>query len=224
MSNADFHSRLQRIGADAAIAQPTMQSAPTGSGPAKTKMKVGLFALGSLVGVIGMQAIKYANTNYDAIKAASGAGSAAGLGLGAIATLLVGLFIMLRAVRSKSDDALASPEVSEPKRAASGLARFVSALLGLGLGTIACLFMFMVAAARQIDTEAAQHFSAGGFLIAIILAALALLIGIIGIFLRGYALGRVPIYFVSATILTYAAVGALQIDFLGHPSFTAGLQ
>ena len=174
--------------------------------------------------VIGMQAIKYANTNYDAIKADSGAGAAVGLGLGAIAALLIGVVIMLRALRSKSGDTQETPEIAEPKRAASGLARAVCSLLGLGLGTTACLFMFMVAAARQIDTEAAQHFSAGGFLIAIILAALALLIGLFGLFVRGYALGRVPIYFISAAVLTYAAVGVLQIDFLELPGFVAGLQ
>jgi hypothetical protein len=109
-------------------------------------------------------------------------------------------------------------------RRASGLSRLVTSLLGaaMGVGTSACLFM--AAAARFIETDQAQAFFGSAALVALLLAVVALTIGLVGLFVRGFSLGRVPFYFLVGAFFTWVAGYYLRLNLLGWPSFVNMLQ
>ena len=206
MPNADFQDRLQRIGASS-------QQRQTGAGHMSTteqlrtrKTNYGLLAVGSFLIFIAGQSITYLNENYDAIRDSSGIGVAVGLGFGALAAFPVGVILMVRAIRSRKLPSQNTVPVTKTVRRASTVARVFFSLLGFVFGAISCLYMFMVSAAGRVETDKAEAFSTGGVVIALFLAIVSLLFGFVGIFLRGYALGRVPVYFLLGGMLTYAAV------------------
>lgn len=216
MSNADFQTRLQRISANAPQQQSIARDTPHKGQPRAQKPNYGLLALGGAVMVLGLQAVKYTNANYDAIRDSIGLGGAAGLGIATYAIFLTGIVVMARAVFKR--------RAAQPMRKVSNRAKLLSSLFGFTLGTIACLLMFMTAAAKFVETEPAQLFSAGGALIAFLLLLLSILFGLVGLFFRRHALRRVPVYFFLGGGLTFATVRIAGINMLKWPQFIAMLQ
>jgi len=230
MPNADFQDRLQRIGANSPIQQSMTRGAPQAGRTGMQKLNYGLIAVGAAIMVLGLQAVKYANENYEAIRDSNGIGAAAGLGLVGMVALLIGVIVMMRAVfkrratLARADASQYSANVVQPVRKAPTGARVFFSLLGFAFGTIACLYMFMAAAARFVETETAYLFANGGVLIALFLALVSLLFGLVELFFRGYALGRVPVYFLFGGVLTFATVRIAGINMLEWQQFTTMLQ
>lgn len=230
MSTADFQERLQRINAHAPQQQPMSQDKP---GSARTRMKKPNFsqlAVGGAIMLVGNRAVKHVNENYELIRDSSGVGMAVGLAFAAIAVFLVGIFLIIRAfLKGRAEPARStvlhhSDNVVRPQRESSSRAKSICSLLGFCFGAIATFYMFMSAAARLIETENAELFSNGGLLIAALLVIVSSLIGMVGLFLRGYAMGRVPVYFVIGAGLTFAAVRLFGINMLEWQQFTVQLQ
>ncbi len=230
MSNADFQDRLQRIGAKSAPQQPMDPGTDRPRRRNTTKPRPGRIGLGGAIMVLGLHGLKYANEYYEALRDSDAIGTLAGLGLGGLAALLIGVIIILREiarmVRVSSDPTGSQYQADEahPVRQASNRMRVLFSLLGFAFGAIACLYMFMVSAARHFDTETAQLFQQGGVFIVFCLTALSLLLDLVGIFLRGFALGRVPAYFLFGGVLTYFAVPIFGIDMLEWQAFVVLLQ
>ncbi|MBY6066783.1 hypothetical protein KUW17_08530 [Leisingera aquaemixtae] len=221
MSKADFQSRLQRINAAPPLRQPADLSIPQTEQARVQKTNYGLLTLGGAVVLLGVQAIKYTNANYIPIEDSIGTAASIGLCFAAYVVFLAGIVAVARAIIKRR---IAQPVLQSTKRA-----RAFTSLSGFILGTIACLIMFMSAAARFIETEAAELFSLGSSLIAFLLFLLSALLGLIGLFFRGYtlhryALWRFPVYFLYGGVLTYAAVRVAGINLLKWPSFIAMLQ
>lgn len=221
MANRDFQERLQRIGASSEQTHHNFaEDGPQGEPPRRAGINYRLLFIGAALMALGMQAVRYANENYDAIRDGGGIGMAAGLGLGGFAALLTGIILLFRAIFSRRD----ASGVGQGPRQASGGARVFFSLVGFAAGTLASLYMFMAAAARFVGTEKADQFAGGGMFIALALAVVALLFGLLALFLRGYALGRVPLYFVAGAVMTYAFVRLMKINMLEWPQFAAMLQ
>ncbi|MFY0310356.1 hypothetical protein ACFMBG_10760 [Leisingera sp. D0M16] len=221
MSNADFQNRLQRIKEKVPQQQPADLCTPQAEQARSAKINYGLLVLSGAATVLGFQAVKYTNGNFQAIRDSIGTAASVGLGLATYVVCLAGIVAMARAVFKKR---IAQPVVQASKRAC-----LLSSISGFGLGTFACLIMFMSAAARFVETETAQNFSFGSSLTAFVLFLLSALFGLVGLFFRGYTLGRyalwrVPVYFLSGGALTYAAVRLAGINMLKWPSFIAMLQ
>ena len=168
---------------------------------------------------LGMQIAKYANHNYKALRDSSGIGAALGLGIAGLVVLVIGIVLITRGVSRKPAMAVQA----KPVRQASGGARIFFSLLGFAFGTIACLYTILAVSARYIDTETAQIFSKGGIVIAVSLACLSLLFGFLSLFLRGFALGRVPGYFVLGAVLTFAAFEIGDVNMFKWQSLMAEL-
>lgn len=230
MSNTDFQDCLRRISGNSPQQQQVARGAEHvgRSGPQKPNYVHA--GVGGAIMALGIQAVKYTNENYEAIRESGAIGTLVGFGLGGMAAVLIGVFVIMRAVfkwRAAPATAAASQysaNVAPPVRKASTGARVFFSLLGFAFGTIACLYMFMAAAARFVETELAQDFSNGSALIALLLALVSLLFGLVGLFLRGYALWRVPIYFVFGGVLAFAAVRVAGINMLEWQQFIAKLQ
>ena len=230
MSHADFQDRLQRISASSPQQQSTVQSVPNTAQSRIQKLNHGLFAAGATIIAIGFQAVKYANEHYEAIRDESGLGIAIGIGLASIAVVVIGGIVAVRALPKKrgefttADASQYSANLAKPVRKASTGARVFCSLLGFAFGVSACFYMFAAAAARFVDTVAAQHLAIGSQLIALFLAFVSLLFGLVSLFIRGYSLGRVPVYFLFGVLLTFATIRIARINFLEWPEFMAVLQ
>ena len=226
MTNAGFQDRLQRLNANS----PQQQSITRGVAHKERfrarKPNYRLMGLGGASIGLGVQVIKYTNENYQTIKDSSGIGTAAGLGVAGMVALLIGLILLIRAIATpaKATTSECSSNMERPVRQTSTKARIVFSLLGFVLGAIACLYMFMSAAARLVETEAATTFSIGGFFIAGLLAFVSLLFGFTGLFFRGYALGRVPMYCLFGGMISFGSFRVLGINLLEWPEFITTLQ
>ncbi|WP_371225925.1 hypothetical protein [Roseovarius sp. 2305UL8-3] len=178
--------------------------------------------------IAGLQTLRQANQHYDALRDSELPGVLIGLGLGGSVMFLFGIIMMARAMYrllvASSDGFQDEIEEAQPARQTSGWLRLLFSLLGFVIGAIACFYMFMVSAARYIDTETSQLFQQGGVFIVFCLIALSLLFGLVGVFLRGFALGRVPVYFLFGGMLTYAAVRILGFNMLEWQDFVVRLQ
>jgi len=84
--------------------------------------------------------------------------------------------------------------------------------------------MFAASATQFIGTEKGAVLMAWGLLIAFMSALVSALVGFVGLFARGYSLGRVPFYFVIGFAMTFAIVRILQINLFEWPAFTALLR
>ncbi len=179
---------------------------------------------------LGIQAVKFTNENYQSIKASSGAYAGIGLGFAGILVFLIGIAMIFRAcskgfsARTPTSASQYSAGSTQAVRKPSKIAQVFFSLLGIAFGTIACLYLFMAGAARFIETERAPAFVNGSVIIAIFLCLVSLLFGLVSLFLRGYALGRVPLYFFIGGILTYVAVRAFKINMLEWQQLTDFLQ
>lgn len=221
MPKADFQDRLQRINANAPQHQPADPGVPKTEQARAQRTNYGLLVLGGAATALGFQAVKYTNRNFQTIGDSIGTGASAGLGVATYVVFLAGIVAMARAVLKRR---IAQPALKATKRV-----RLLFSFFGFALGTIACLLMFMSAAARFVETETAQIFSFGSGLTAFLLFLLSALFGLVGLFFRGYTLGRyalwrVPVYFLSGGALTFAAVRLARINMLEWPHFIAMLQ
>ena len=214
MSNTEFRERLSRIGASSTQRQSMAGDAGVDvrSGPRRPNYL--LVGAGGAIMVLGLQAVKFANQNYEAIRDANGPGLAAGVGLGGMVFLLFGVVVMMRAAFGRRSRASAR-DLSTTERKG----RILFSLLGFVFGAIASLSMFIRAAAKFIEGDNVQAFVSGSAVIALSAAFASLLLGLIGLFARGYALGRVPVYFLFGGVLTYAAVRILRVNLLEWPQF-----
>jgi hypothetical protein len=224
MSTADFQARLQRINANAPQQQPMVHGRLQANRAGAKKTNFGQLAVGAIAMSLGVQILKYPIKNYDAIRDGSGIGTAAGYGLAGTVVLLLSIFLIVRAVPNRSKNSRYAANVELPVRQASNRAKLICSLLGFALGAIAFLYLYMAAASTGIETEKARIFAYGGLLIAAFLSTVAILIGMAGPFLRGYALGRVPVYFVIAAGLSFAAVRLFRVNILEWQQFTVLLQ
>jgi hypothetical protein len=228
MPNSDFEDRLSRIKAGAGHnAAPS--SAAEGTKNGRLSRFIGAcFAIGA-----GGQLIRVANVNYDSIRDQYGVAAAAGLGLAGIAIMIFGVVLMIGAVRparsaSVQQSAPAYP-ISGPGPATrtSAGARLFFSLSGLVMGGLACFFVYVGAAGRQlgvsgqVEAKAANTMALGGVVIAIVLVALALLIGFIGLFVRGLPMRRVPIFFLLGAMALYTSFQTLRIHPSNWPTFMA---
>lgn len=179
---------------------------------------------------LGIQAVKFTNENYQSIKASGGAYAGVGLGFAGIVVFLIGIGVIFRAcskgyvAHTSAFDSRYSAGIVQAKRKPSKIAQLFFSLLGIAFGTIACLYLFMAGAARFIETERAPAFVNGSVIIAILICVVSLLFGLVSLFLRGYALGRVPFYFLISGVLTYVAVRAFNINMLEWQQLTDFLQ
>ena len=230
MSDENFQDRLRRISANSKHQQPMAEGTDHASRARPQKPNYRLVGAGGAIMVLGIQAVKFVNENYQSLKDSSGAYAGLGLGLAGIVVFLIGIVVIVRgcsrmlAANTSAPDSQYSASVAKAKRKPSKVAQVFFSLLGIVLGTVACLYMFMASAALLIETETAQVFSKGGFLIAGLLGLVSMLFGLISLFLRGYALGRVPFYFLISAILTFVIIRGFKIDTLSWLQSTALLQ
>lgn len=227
MSNSDFEDRLSRIKAGAG------QSVAPASGGGKKGIRYGRFFLACLAFAIGLQLIKVANTNYELIRDQYGVPAAAGLGLGSIAIVILGVVLMIGAFRSpRSASAYQSTGAypnsgTGPKVQTSAGARLFFSLFGMALGGLACFFMYVGNAGRQlgvtgrVDTETANAMATGSAVAAFLLVVVALLIGFIGLFVRGLPMRRVPVFFLLGAMVLYTSFQTLRIHPANWPTFMA---
>lgn len=230
MSTANFQERLQRINAHAPQQQPMAQGSPQAMRTGARKLSVIQLVVGGLIMTFGNHVVKFAKVNYESIREDVGVNAAAGLGFAGAVIILFGVFMMFReifkwwAAPARAVASQRSAIVAQPVRESSNRAKSICSLLGFCFGAIAMLNMFMSAAARFIETEKADLFLIGGLLIAALLVIVSSLIGMVGLFLRGYALGRVPVYFVIGAGLTITAVRLFKMNMLEWLQFTTILQ
>jgi hypothetical protein len=218
MSSQDFHKRLQRL-------ENNTQQHPisTNSAPQK-KPNMRLVALGGGLIGLGGWTIRRANENYEAIKESSGIGGAAFFGLLGIIFFLIGVFLIYRASFNATKQSTNAHETPQQKRVVSTTSRRVTTILGTALGLIACFYMFLVSASRSIETETAGIFYLGGLVIVFFATFLALICGFLGLFIRGYALWRVPYFFLVSSILLFYTMKFLRVDALKWQAFVDYMQ
>ncbi len=224
MSNSDFEDRLSRIKS----AGGQHSTVPSG-GPEKTSFLRGII-LGAVAVTAGAQLIKVANTNYDSIRDQYGIPAAAGLGLGSIALMVLGVVLFIRAVLPSRGVANGQSSFSHASRAqvqTSAGARLFFSLFGLSLGGLACLFMYVGNAGRQlgvtgqVDAETARAMATGSAVAAILLVALGFLIGFVGLFVRRLPLRRVPVFLILGAMALYTTFQTLRIHPTNWPTFMA---
>lgn len=227
MSNKDFQERLQRIAA-ARQPQPIVRSAVSGGQGGAGKASYLQIGAGGGIMALGLQILKLANKNYESIRESHGIAIIAVIGIVGMAIGLTGIVIIVRAsFKHFAPAALVSEnpaEATSPSKRPSKAAKVIFSLLGFAFGVISCLYLFVAAAARFIDTEKGQAVSAGSNLIAIFLAFVSLLFGLAGMLARGSGLMRVPVYFVFGWILTLATYRILRVNLLEWEPFTAHFQ
>lgn len=217
MPDNDFQDRLQRIGARQGTGPSALdQGAPTGTrGPNFVLMVVAV-----LVIFVGAGLVRFANENYETLRADGGVGLAISVGLASIAMVIFGIVLFWRSIRTRREP---PPQMARPYQA-SAASRSRSSLFGFALGILACVAMFMAAAARLVNPDTNNVFSGLALLTALAFTLLIVLIGIVGLFLRGRSLHRVPLYFVAGAILTYGVFWVFYIDLTKWPGFVALVQ
>lgn len=197
------------------IAPAPLVTSETGRGPNIVLMIFAVFVI-----LLGGGLIRFANENYEKLRADGGVGLSLGVGLGAIAIFILGTVLFWRSLRKRPAQEL---YVAEPL-APTGKSRLGPVLFGLTLGVTAFFSLFMAAAARLVNPATDNLVSGLALLAALALTLLALLIGIFGLFRRGSALRRVPLYYVAGAILTYAVFRLFSIDLRNSSWFMALMQ
>jgi hypothetical protein len=173
-----------------------------------------------LVILSGGGLIRFANENYERLRADGGVGLSLAVGLGAIAIFILGIVLFWRSLRKRPAQEV---HVAGPL-APPGKSRLGPVLFGLALGIAACFSLFLAGAARLVNPTTDNQVSGLALLAVLALTLSALLIGIVGLFRRGSALRRVPLYYLAGAILTYAAFRLFYIDLRDWSLFTALMQ
>jgi hypothetical protein len=217
--------------ASATAASP-IQMQPTRS-RFRWRYRFGLVILGGLGCAVGIQMARIAMDDYVVIRDEYGGGAAAGLGLGGIAIVSLGVALFIRAIfpgntaPAEQGAPVYTVAMTRPPVQTSGGARAIFSLLGLAMGGIACFFLYFgnvvahLRAIGEVDARMANAVQMGSAVIAFALVALALLIGFLGIFFRGLPLRRVPVFFLLGSMLLYVSFQTLRIHPLNWPSFMA---
>jgi hypothetical protein len=217
--------------ASATAASP-IQMQPTRS-RFRWRYRFGLVILGGLGCAVGIQMARIAMDDYVVIRDEYGGGAAAGLGLGGIAIVSLGVALFIRAIfpgntaPAEQGAPVYTVAMTRPPVQTSGGARAIFSLLGLAMGGIACFFLYFgnvvahLRAIGEVDARTANAVQMGSAVIAFALVALALLIGFLGIFFRGLPLRRVPVFFLLGSMLLYVSFQTLRIHPLNWPSFMA---
>lgn len=228
MSNSDFEDRLSRIKANGG-----QQTSAATANSGKNRSFLSGIILGAVTVTAGAQLIKVTNANYDSIRDQYGIPAAVGLGLGSLALVVLGIVIFIRALFSRRSAAAGQSALPyaasgpRPQAQTSAGARLFFSLLGLGLGGLAALFMyignaaFQLSVAGQISVETSRAMATGSSIAAGFLGVLALLIGFIGLFIRGLPMKRVPVYFLLGAVLLFATFQTLGIHPANWPTFMA---
>ena len=227
MSDEDFKERLERIAAKSPHTQRVGSAAAVTGQPRLQKPRYHVVGAGGAIMSFGIQGIKYTHKNYDAIRDSGGVATAVGLGLAGIVLMVLGIYVIVRGCANRvaaSDTSPYATNAGQPMRQPSNWARVLFSLLGFAFGAIASFYMFVAAAARFVGTAKALHYSHGAQITVLTFTIVALLFGLCGIFLRGFALGRVPVYFVFGAVLTFAAVRLLRVNILDWPQFWPHVQ
>jgi hypothetical protein len=210
------HARRSPPSPSGSVTAPAPIAAPaTGRGPNLVLM---FFAVCLIL--LGSGLVRFTNENYERLRADGGTELILAFGIAAFATILLGIVWFWRSLRKRPAPV---SHLSEPLPA-SGKAGRGPLLFGLALGVVACFSMFMTSAARLLNPATDNVVSAFAFLAALALTLLAFLIGIIGLFRRGSALRRVPLYYLAGAVLAYAAFRLLDIDLRTWPWFVSLVQ
>ncbi|MDC0657665.1 hypothetical protein N6L27_06635 [Leisingera sp. SS27] len=225
MSNADFQQRLDRINARVPASQSAAGSfKPQNRRPARQKASPGKQFLSVLPSVLSLHFISFMNKNYEAVREVFGVGGVlAGAAFGVV-TFLWGLSLAWRVVvRGPLTGGDHSGPV-EPKPKASARALTLSSLTGLLLGVLVYALGFLWTAAQKMEIELTGLFAIGSNAVVFLLLGFMLSLLLPPLFLRGYGLGRVPLYFVFGMVLSYFAVRLLHINPLDWEDFIIRLQ
>ncbi|MEM7320324.1 MAG: hypothetical protein AAF408_15050 [Pseudomonadota bacterium] len=221
----DFENRLQRIGARTSEQHAQRQGSMRSVRPAGEQLRYGLFFVGAILTMLGLQGVKFANENYEAIKSDGAIGMLAGFGLGGAVFLVAGIIIMFRAISKKpATHGQHSGDLAQPAQQVSKRARRNASRTGFILGLVSCVLMFLASEAKHIDTELAGMAVTLASLVGFGLGFVALVIGFAGLFARGYALWRVPVYFLCVWFLTFVVVTGSGIQVRDLPQFIAFFQ
>lgn len=214
MSNENFQDRLQRIGTKPPQQQPMSRGKSPSGRSGKLTPNHGLLAVGSLIMSAGIMAIRYVNSNYETIRDSNGIEVAIGGGVAAFLAILIGAMVSLRALGKKHGMTAADSAFQHSNNTAkpSTKAKVFFSLLGFAFGAIAIFYLFAAGGAVIIETETARNWAGRALAISLFLAILSLSFGCVGLFLRGYALLRVPGYFVLGAVLTYAIVHLFKVN------------
>lgn len=224
MSNSDFEDRLSRI--KAAGGQSAVPAPGTITGR-RAQMNLGRTFIACLALSTGLYLIRVANQNYDSIKDEHGIPAALGMGIGSFALVILSIILMFRAVRPVVAAASGSHTTSapQPRVETSAAARAFFSLFGLAMGALACFLLYVSNAGRQlgvtgqVDAETANGMATGSAIAAILLLGLALLLGFIGLFVRGLPMRRVPVFFLLGGMLLYTSFQTLRIHPANWPEF-----
>ncbi len=225
MSNANFQERIQRINADSGIAQPVLYGGPQSTAAqAPKKPNLIVVCIGAFLMSLGLFIIKDLNESYEVLRESPGLGYIVASALFGVTFFLTGCILLLRAFSKKqatrnSTAPLGTEFGERPVRNASIKARIRSSVLGLILGISSCISSFLAHRATKIPSETAQQIFEGALVASIFLLALSVLVGFVGLFLRGSALARVPVCFLIGALATYLTIqktgmGTREIDYI----------
>lgn len=210
MSNNDFQERLERIKANRGEQQ---SASPTGQSGAQTR-SVGPMVLGAVLISFGSTTLRQTNKHYEAIRDGYGLGAAVGLAVLGIVFLALGARSIWKWAKGREAATARAKTMPAAAVETTSRDRVTKSLLGLALGVIAALLMFLGAAYNFAETGRSIAMANLLTIAALLLTALVVMVGATGFVLRGRALLRVPACFFIGGLLTYAVVRALRINTL----------
>jgi hypothetical protein len=222
MSNSDFEDRINRIRANSG----NREQRPSRAAKKQMSPLKGII-LGAIMTTAGGQLAKVANTNYETLRDDYGITTALGLGLFSLALLFMGLLYLKRGLFPARSAATYQSDATRPVAQTSAGARLFFSLFGLVLGVVACFSMYLsnltreVGATGEVDTRIADVAAMGFVVITFGLVALALLIGLIGLFVRRLPLRRVPVFCLLGGIVLYVSFQNFGIHPTNWPLFKA---
>lgn len=209
MANSDFQERLERIQAskDSGLTHSRSRVGQSGT----EKSSPGQMILGCVLISLGTTTIRNTNEHYEAIRDSQGLGVANVLAIAGVLFLVFGCRSIWKWAKGREAARPAAP-IAPTVVQTSSRAKATASLVGLALGTIASLVMFLAAAYNFVETGASPAMPKLLTLAALALAALAVMVGATGFVVRGRALMRVPVGFLAGGLCTYAIVMALRIN------------
>ncbi len=222
MSHSDFEDRLSRIKANGGNRRQQPPRAPE-----KQISPLKGIVLGAVMTTAGGQLALVANTQYETLRDDYGMTTALGLGLFSLALLLMGLLYLKRGLFPARSVAAHQDDATKPVAQTSAGARLFFSLFGLVLGVVACFCMYLanltreIGAAGEVDAKIADAAALGFVVITFGLVALALLIGLIGLFVRRLPLRRVPVFCLLGGMVLYASFQTFGIHPTNWPLFKA---
>lgn len=223
MSTEDFQERLRRISTGAPQYQAVAEGPGRAGAPQQARPGFVGAGIGGAMMALGLKLIRDTNQNYEAIRDGSGLGTAAGLGVLGMALALIGIVVILRSAYRLVNPPAAPVEVA-PRRTPSTGARVFFSLLGAVMGAVAGFYLFLAGAGHLVGTETGERVATGSVGLAMMLAAVALLVGFLGLFLRGRGLGRVLAYFFIGGAVVWTVFRLFRINLLEWQTIASALQ